>query len=121
MIKDYFQIQDIVIDTEDSKERRSAKDALMLWCQMKTKGYPGVNIKNFHNSWSDGLAFNALIHKHRPDMVQFDGLSNEATTEAGIKNLENAFKKAEQLGIARLLDAEDVAVDHPDEKSKSGV
>lgn len=106
-----------MIDTEDSKERRSAKDALILWCQTKTKGYPGVKIKNFHSSWKDGLAFNALIHKHRPDLLQYDDLSADPSTENSIKNLEGAFEKAEHLGIARLLDAEDVAVDHPDEKS----
>ena len=63
------------------------------------------------------LAFNALIHKHRPDLLQYDALSQNPSTENAIKNLETGFKKAEQLGIARLLDPEDVAVDHPDEKS----
>ncbi|GFR00718.1 spectrin beta chain [Trichonephila clavata] len=109
-----FQIQDITIEEVDNQETKSAKDALLLWCQMKTAGYPNVNIRNFTTSWRDGLAFNAIIHKHRPDLVQYDKLSKSNA----IYNLNNAFSTAEEnLGITRLLDAEDVYVESPDEKS----
>ncbi|XP_032820091.1 spectrin beta chain, non-erythrocytic 1-like isoform X1 [Petromyzon marinus] len=109
-----FQIQDISVQTEDSKETRSAKDALLLWCQMKTAGYPNVNVHNFTTSWRDGLAFNAVIHKHRPDLVDFEKLKKSNAQH----NLQHAFNAAEQhLGVTKLLDPEDVSVDQPDEKS----
>ncbi|XP_076848937.1 LOW QUALITY PROTEIN: spectrin family protein [Brachyhypopomus gauderio] len=109
-----FQIQDISVETEDNKEKKSAKDALLLWCQMKTAGYPNVNVHNFTTSWRDGLAFNAIVHKHRPDVIEFESLKRSNAHY----NLQNAFNVAEkELGLTKLLDPEDVNVDQPDEKS----
>ncbi|CAI4223262.1 unnamed protein product [Auanema sp. JU1783] len=110
-----FQIDTIVIEDEEERgERRQAKDALLLWCQRKTLGYSNVRIENFTTSWRSGLAFNALIHAHRPDLLNFDSLN----PSDHIGNLNNAFDVAEKkLEIARLLDAEDVDSARPDEKS----
>ena len=73
-----------------------------------------MNVKNFSTSWRDGLAFNALIHKHRPDLIDYDSLQKSNA----IHNLRNAFDIAErELGLPKFLDAEDVNVENPDDKS----
>lgn len=104
-----YQIKGITV------EEMSAKEGLLLWCKKKTAGYKDVKVENFTNSWTDGLAFCALIHRHRPDLLDFDSLKKSNARQ----NLELAFSVAEEkLGIPRLLDVEDLLdVARPDERS----
>lgn len=98
-----------------SVEELTAKEGLLLWCQKKTAGYRDVKIDNFSNSWQDGMGFCALIHRHRPDLIDYDSLSKGNAKD----NLELAFSVAENsLGIPRLLDVEDLlSVPKPDERA----
>nr|XP_029528719.1 LOW QUALITY PROTEIN: alpha-actinin-4-like [Oncorhynchus nerka] len=104
-----FAIQDI------SVEETSAKEGLLLWCQRKTAPYKNVNVQNFHISWKDGLAFNALIHRHRPELIDYDKLRKDDP----LTNLNNAFEVAEKyLDIPKMMDAEDImGTLRPDEKA----
>merc|ERR1712123_275786 len=103
-----FAIQDI------SVEEMTAKEGLLLWCQRKTAPYKNVNVQNFHLSWRDGLAFCALIHRHRPDLLDYSKLSKDNPLE----NLNLAFDIAEKyLDIPRMLDPEDLLTNEkPDER-----
>ncbi|ELU16302.1 hypothetical protein CAPTEDRAFT_101963 [Capitella teleta] len=104
-----FAIQDI------SVEEMTAKEGLLLWCQRKTAPYKNVNVQNFHLSFKDGLAFCALIHRHRPELIDYNKLSKDNPLE----NLNLAFDVAEKyLDIPRMLDAEDMVNSvKPDERS----
>ena len=81
----------------------SAKDALLLWCQRKTEPYSNVDVQNFHMSWKDGLAFCALIHRHRPELLDYHKLRKDNARD----NFKLAFEVAERhLDIPQMLDVE---------------
>uniref|UniRef100_A0A8C3PRQ4 Dystonin n=1 Tax=Calidris pygmaea TaxID=425635 RepID=A0A8C3PRQ4_9CHAR len=107
----HFQISDIHVTGES--EDMSAKERLLLWSQQTTEGYAGIRCENFTTCWRDGRLFNAIIHKYRPDLIDM----NTVAVQSNLANLEHAFFVAEKLGVARLLDPEDVDVPTPDEKS----
>ncbi|VDN10945.1 unnamed protein product, partial [Dibothriocephalus latus] len=98
-----FQIEEIGIQMaqEESGPKLSGKEALLLWCQNKTKNYPNVSVKDFSGSWRDGLAFAALIHSHYPDKIDIAHMKpNEP-----IKNLQVAFTTAEKcFDVPQLLE-----------------
>lgn len=81
----------------------TAKDALLRWAKKSTTKYPGVRINDFTSSWRDGLAFNAIIHRNRPDLIDWRNIKSRQVRD----RLENAFHVAErEYGVTRLLDVE---------------
>ncbi|BET01506.1 Protein of unknown function (DUF3585) [Nesidiocoris tenuis] len=79
---------------------------LLEWCKENTKGYPGVKVTNLTTSWRNGLAFCALIHHFRPDLIEFDGLTPHDVRG----NCKKAFDAGEALGISRVIDPKDMDV-----------
>ncbi|XP_017284415.1 protein-methionine sulfoxide oxidase mical2b isoform X7 [Kryptolebias marmoratus] len=74
------------------KESEVRPGRLLTWCQKQTQGYRGVDVTNLTSSWRNGLALCALIHRQRPDLIDFDSLNEEDV--AG--NNQLAFDVAEQ-------------------------
>ncbi|KAG1929440.1 [F-actin]-monooxygenase MICAL3 [Pimephales promelas] len=92
---------------------RSSK--LLNWCQRQTEGYRGVSVSDLTTSWKSGLALCALIHRYRPDLIDFDSL-DEKDVE---KNNQMAFDVAEkEFGISPIMTGKEMSgVVEPDKLS----
>uniref|UniRef100_F6WBT6 Sperm antigen with calponin homology and coiled-coil domains 1 n=1 Tax=Xenopus tropicalis TaxID=8364 RepID=F6WBT6_XENTR len=77
----------------------SKRNALLKWCQKKTEGYSNIDITNFSSSWSDGLAFCALLHTYLPAHIPYQELNSQDKK----RNLMLAFQAAESVGIKTSL------------------
>merc|ERR1712123_413208 len=80
-------------------------EAILIWCQCRTREYENVKISNFTNSWSDGLAFCALIHHFFPQAFDWSKLSKENRKQ----NFELEFQTGERCaGIPDFLTSDDM-------------
>ncbi|XP_047248896.1 F-actin-monooxygenase mical2b isoform X4 [Girardinichthys multiradiatus] len=74
------------------KESEVRPARLLTWCQNQTQGYRGVDVNNLTSSWRNGLALCALIHRQKPELIDFDSLNGEDVA----RNNQLAFDVAEQ-------------------------
>ncbi|XP_071618380.1 F-actin-monooxygenase MICAL2 isoform X7 [Heliangelus exortis] len=88
---------------------------LLTWCQKQTEGYRSVNVTDLTTSWKSGLALCAIIHRFRPDLIDFDALNEEDV----VKNNQLAFDIAEkEFGIPPVTTGKEVgSAGEPDKLS----
>ncbi|XP_056129640.1 smoothelin isoform X3 [Lampris incognitus] len=93
----------------------SIKQMLLDWCRAKTRAYENVDIQNFSSSWSNGMAFCALVHNFFPEAFDYNSLSPSNRRQ----NFEVAFSTAEtHVNCMPLLEVEDMMImgNKPDSK-----
>ncbi|XP_069625224.1 utrophin isoform X1 [Ranitomeya imitator] len=111
----HWQVKDVMKAIMSELQQTNSEKILLSWIRQSTRPYnQEVNVLNFTTSWTDGLAFNALLHRHKPNLFNW----GDITKLSPLGRLEHAFTTAKKhLGIEKLLDPEDVAVPLPDKKS----
>ncbi|XP_059504261.1 dystrophin isoform X5 [Stegostoma tigrinum] len=110
----HWQVKDIMKAIMSDLQQTNSEKILLSWVRQSTRPYKQVNVLNFTTSWADGLAFNAILHRHKPGLFSWD----KVMKMSAVGRLEHAFDLAKKhLEIERLLDPEDIAVCLPDKKS----
>ncbi|KAF7219467.1 smoothelin, like isoform X1 [Nothobranchius furzeri] len=85
----------------------SIKQILLEWCRSKTIGYQNIDIQNFSSSWSNGMAFCALVHSFFPTEFDYNSLSPANRKH----NFDLAFGIAEKkAGCDRLIEVDDMMI-----------
>ncbi|XP_045060952.1 protein-methionine sulfoxide oxidase mical3a-like isoform X1 [Coregonus clupeaformis] len=99
--------------TRNESIARSSK--LLNWCQRQTEGYRKVSVIDLTMSWKSGMALCALIHRYRPDLIDFDSLDEQDQQ----KNNQLGFDVAErEFGISPCMTGKEMSqVSEPDKLS----
>ncbi|KAM4694085.1 EH domain-binding protein 1 isoform 5-T5 [Discoglossus pictus] len=84
----------------------NASQSLLVWCKEVTKTYRGVKITNFTTSWRNGLAFCAILHHFRTDLIDYKSLNPQDIKE----NNKKAYDGFASIGISRLLEPSDMVL-----------
>ncbi|XP_058883530.1 protein-methionine sulfoxide oxidase mical3a-like isoform X13 [Acipenser ruthenus] len=96
-------------------ESVARSNKLLNWCQRQSEGFRNVNVTDLTMSWKSGLALCAIIHRYRPDLIDFDSLEEQNME----KNNQLAFDVAErEFGISPIMTGKEMAsVGEPDKLS----
>ncbi|XP_035986644.1 F-actin-monooxygenase MICAL2 isoform X1 [Fundulus heteroclitus] len=97
------------------RESEIRPSRLLSWCQKQIDGYSKVLITDLTTSWRSGIALCALIHRFRPQLIDFDSLNEEDHTA----NLQRAFDISErEFGIKPFASALDLSADEELDKTR---
>nr|XP_057945264.1 F-actin-monooxygenase MICAL2 isoform X2 [Doryrhamphus excisus] len=97
------------------RDSESRPARLLTWCQKQTEGYQNVEITDLTSSWRSGLALCGLIHRFKPQLIDFKSLNeeNQAT------NLQLAFDILErEFGIRPFASVKELSGSLELEKTK---
>uniref|UniRef100_A0A8C1UQL0 F-actin monooxygenase n=1 Tax=Cyprinus carpio TaxID=7962 RepID=A0A8C1UQL0_CYPCA len=96
------------------RESEIRPSRLLTWCQKQTEGCRGVNVTDLTSCWSSGLALCALIHRFRPQLIDYDSLNEQDCA----KNLQLAFDVAEkEFGIKPFITGKELAAGQEPDKT----
>ncbi|XP_074781742.1 F-actin-monooxygenase MICAL1 isoform X2 [Athene noctua] len=112
-VRDLYLVGTVEMDHKRKSDNRlsnvvsgDAYEELLSWCQASTAGYRGVAVTDFTSSWTSGLALCALIHRFRPDLVNFDSVDPQDPIQTHQMMLDTA---EQELGIQPVLSSAEMA------------
>ncbi|XP_051745917.1 protein-methionine sulfoxide oxidase mical3b isoform X5 [Ctenopharyngodon idella] len=88
------------------QESMARYSKLLTWCQEQTHGYMNVCVTDFTTSWRSGLALCALIHRFRPDLIDFASLEESEAVLNGQLGLNMA---EQEFGICPIMTGKEMS------------
>ncbi|KAI5617966.1 protein-methionine sulfoxide oxidase mical3b isoform X4 [Silurus asotus] len=89
------------------KDSTARSSELLSWCQEQTQAYRSVCVTDLTTSWRSGLALCALLHRYRPDLIDFDSLDE---SEAVLNNQLAMAVAERELGVSPIMTGQEMSV-----------